>query len=389
MSMYDDLDSDFSPSPGAALPIVAARVRAIRVRRLITVSALFGTIAVVVLTSMAFGSGGDRADRVTVATDLTTTTESSPSTTETLSTEPTTTEPTTTEPTTTLPETTTVFVAPDTTPAPTESTTTVLKPAHLTVSFDRDRLVIQSGTREAIEYTVTNDGDESAPFAYPPARCVPDISVWPDDQSRSQPVLWPLPVQLHQYCLPLESVTVPAHGSQTLRVTIAAGLRDDSPNNLVPAPPGETSFFVRNYEGGGEGRLPVTITPPATPPLTVSHPSSVTTASGAQHFVNFTITNHLAFPVRFVEQGPCALDGDAPCRAIPGSIILGDIPPPGITERPLYFTSFILDANETRTVRAEVDGTTTLRSTAGSADLPPGFYHFLWDGEVVKFTVTP
>jgi hypothetical protein len=73
----------------------------------------------------------------------------------------------------------------------------------------------------------------------------------------------------------------------------------------------------------------------------------------------------------------------------PDGAIIGDVPPHGIAEKSPYLATFTLDANETRTVRAEVDGTTTLRSTAGSADLPFGVYHFSWDGELVKFTVTP
>ena len=95
-----------------------------------------------------------------------------------------------------------------------------------------------------------------------------------------------------------------------------AGLRDQTATNVVPAPPGDTSFLLRNtVAGGGALRLPVTVTPPATPPLTIDHPSEVTTASGAQNFVDFTITNHLPFAVRYTDQGPCSPDGDAPCKA--------------------------------------------------------------------------
>ena len=388
MSMFDDLRPDFTSSPGAALPMVAARVHAMRKRRLITVSAVCGTIVAVLFTSMAFASGGDGAHRVTVATDVTTTTDDAPST-STLTTEPS----TTTSSTTTAPETTT---STPVAPPPTDSTTTVPQPAHLIVTFDRDRLVIQSGTSETITYTVTNDGDEAGEWGYTDSGCVPVETVWPDDQSTVDPILWPVPVAPEVVCLPLRIIGVPAHGSQTLPVVIGAGRRDDAypHNNLVPAPPGETSYSVRNFvQGGGEGSLPVTITPPATPPLTVSHPSSVTTASGAQHFVNFTITNHLPFPVRFVEQGPCSPDGDAPCRGtVPGGGTPGDMrePPYASAVKPLYTTAFILAAHETRTVRAAVHGTTTMEDiNQGSPDMPPGVYYFDWDGEKVKFTVTP
>ena len=41
-------------------------------------------------------------------------------------------------------------------------------------------------------------------------------------------------------------------------------------------------------------------------------------------------------------------------------------------------------------MRAAVHGTTNLwDSGTGNSDLPPGVYYFDWDGEKVKFTVTP
>ena len=389
MSMYDDLDPEFISSPGAALPIVAARVRAIRKRRLIAVSGLCGAIAVVLLASMAFGSSGNGAHRVTVANEVTTTTDDSPSTTATLSTDSTTTPSSTTLPTST---TATLPIPPATTPAPTD-TTAAPQPAHLTVSFDRDRLVIQSGTSETISYTVTNDGDEPGGFGSLSPDCLPDQSVWPDDVSKSEPLLWPLPAEPRVFCIPLMLTTVPPHDSRTFPVTVVAGLHDNSPNDLVPAPPGQTTFLVQNGEGPGEARLPVTITPPATPPLTVSHPMAVTTASGAQHWVNFTITNNLPFPVRYTDQGPCSSDNNPWCRpTTPDGVITMDMrrPPYASAEKPLYLTQYVLGANEVRTVRAAVHGTTSLEDIdLGSPDMPPGVYYFDWDGDKVTFTVTP
>ena len=40
--MFDDLDPDFLSSPGPALPLVAARVHAIRKRRWVVVSSAVG-----------------------------------------------------------------------------------------------------------------------------------------------------------------------------------------------------------------------------------------------------------------------------------------------------------------------------------------------------------
>jgi hypothetical protein len=303
---------------------------------------------------------------------------------------------TATSSTTTLPASTTstLPIAPDTTATSPKTTTTIPKPGHIVVTADRDRLVIQSGTKATIEYTLTNDGDESARFAYPPRMCFPDFSVWPDHESRVLPVAWPLPVDDHQYCASLAFVTVAPHASEMLPITIVAGLRDQTATNVVPAPPGDTSFLFRNsVAGGGALRLPVTVTAPATPPLTIDNPSDVTTASGAQNFVDFTITNHLPFAVRYTDQGPCSPDGDALCKATtPDGTFSGDLrkPPYATAVKPLYLTTFTLQANETRTVRAAVHGTTNLwDSGTGNSDLPPSVYYFDWDGEKVKYTVTP
>ena len=54
--------------------------------------------------------------------------------------------------------------------------------------------------------------------------------------------------------------------------------------------------------------------------------------------------------------------------------------------RPLYLTYFTIGPRETRTVHAIVDGTTSLGPT--NAAMPPGIYHFDWDGQKVEFRVT-
>jgi hypothetical protein len=142
--------------------------------------------------------------------------------------------------------------------------------------------------------------------------------------------------------------------------------------------------------GGGKAQLPVTITPPATPPLTINHPSEVTTGSNAQNEVDFTITNNLPFPVAFVEQGPCALGGEAVCEStFPHSARDLRVAPYDKADVPLWTTRFVLGAHETRMATASVNGVVDLGGDgSSSAPLPPAEYFFDWDGEKVKFTVT-
>jgi hypothetical protein len=385
--MFDDLDPDFLSSPGPALPIVAARVYAIRKRRWIVVSSAVGAIAVFILGSMAFGGGGKNPDRLTVSRRVTTTTEASSGILKPLVTAPTSSTSTTVAATST---TATVPIATTTTSP--KTTTTAPTPAHLTVAFDRARLVIQSGKSTKISYTVTNDGGRPGRFGYASTRCEPDQEVWPEAQ-RVNPVAWPQPLGHRVICQPLVIVGVRPHHSVTLPVTIVAGLHDSS-NNLVPAPPGETSYLVQNgTSGGGKAQLPVTITPPATPPLTISHPSEVTTGSNVQNAVDFTITNNLPFAVAFVEQGPCAHGGEAACAStFPHSARDLRRAPYDKADVPLWTTRFVLGAHETRMATASVDGVIDLGDDgSSSAPLPARAdpYYFDWDGQKVKFTVTP
>ncbi len=398
MSMYDDLDPDFLPSPGAALPIVAARVARMHTRRRLVIAGVVATAVVVGLASVALGAGGKGADRVTVANEATTTTAGeSPSTTgEPLVTAATTTTGATTT-TTAIPDPTTVpgTFPPATTPPP---GTSVPSPAHITLAFDRDRLVIQSGTTATFSFTLTNDGESPGEFGW--ASC-PMRSLWPYQLTNNtdfdplwwQPVPWPEPASFAAYCASLDGIPVAPHSSQTVDVNVGGGFYDGR-MNLVPAPPGQTSYAVVNYLApGGTYRLPVTITPPATPPLTVDHPSEVTTASNAQHVLDFTITNHLPFPVRYTDQGPCSQDTGVGCWATsPNHVIDMDmrLPPYDTGVRPLYLTRFLLGAHEVKTAHAQVHGTTSLEDIfLGSPAMPPGVYHFDWDNEKVKFTVTP
>jgi hypothetical protein len=383
--MFDDLDPDFLSSPGPALPIVAARVYAIRKRRWIVVSSAVGAIAVFILGSMAFGGGGKNPDRLTVSRRVTTTTEASSNILKPLVTVSTSSTSTTVAATST---TATVPIATTTTSP--KTTTTAPKPAHLTVAFDRNHLVIQSGKSVKIPLTITNDGGKSAPFGYQ-ADCEPYF-VWPADQSTTHPIAWPAASGAGG-CPMLRAVEVGAHKAVRISVTVEAGLlaRLNNQINFVPAPPGDGSILVRNSQGSGQARLPVTITPPDTLPLTIDHPSEVTTASGAQHFVDFTITNNLPFAVTFVEQGPCSEDVGTPCVATTSDgSATGDLrnPPYATAVRPLYLTTFTLQAHETRIAHAAVHGTTNLGAPGPDNSLPPGVYSFDWDGEKVTFTVT-
>jgi hypothetical protein len=160
----------------------------------------------------------------------------------------------------------------------------------------------------------------------------------------------------------------------------------DGAADLVPAPPGRTIFTV------GNAKLPVTITPPASAPITVVHPSEVTTASNTQHLVDWTVTNNLPFPVRYVDQGPCSQDTGVGCYATtPDGSVSGDmrLPPYNTAKKPLYLTHFLLGAHQQEVAHAQVHGTTTLEDIGlGSPAMPPGVYFFDWDGQKVQFTVT-
>ena len=388
--MFDDLDPDFLPSPGAALPMVAARVAAVRRRRAMVISGVVGTILLVWVASTAFGGGGKNPDRLTVSRRVTTTSES-PTTFQTLLTDPAT---STSVSSTTATSTTAPITLPVTTVA---HTTTTRRTAHFTLAFDRDRLVIQSGTTKTFSYTLTNDGDARGEVSFPwcPAGSPqPGESLWLGGRpgaDPAEPVVWPRPVLARGWCTTHHAYVLEPRASKTFQMTVAGGIYDSS-DHLVPAPPGDTSFNLANSAGPGEWRLPVTITPPASVPLTVDRPLQVTTASGAQHLVDFTITNHLPFLVRYTDRGPCSHDVATPCFATTRDrTASGDLrrPPYATAVKPLYFTRFLLGANQVRSARAQVNGTAGLADGSSGPALPPGVYHFAWDGEKVTFTVTP
>jgi hypothetical protein len=258
------------------------------------------------------------------------------------------------------------------------------------VAFDRSLLVIRGGNTETFAFTVTNDGDGPGRFGLP---ACPLDEVWPREYSAVAPVAWPIPVTRRTYCAGLAPLMVPAHASRTVHVTVAAGLYDGASDNLVPAPPGNTSYTVDDgLVAGGTYRLPVTITPPAAAPLTIDQPADVTTASGAHNLVDFTITNQLPFAVRYIDQGPCSgYAGNACSATTPDKKPSGDVrrPPYDTAVKPLYLTRFLLDANEIRVAHAQLNGTAGLSNAATGPALPPGVYYFDWDGEKVRFTVTP
>jgi hypothetical protein len=392
MGMFDDLDPDFMSSPGAALPLVAARVQAVRRRHQVIAASVVGTGLIVLLGSMALGSNG-KPDRLTVSKKVTTTTKHTASSGAPLITAPTTAASTSTtvaatSTTATLPAIVTSTSRPTTTTAP--------RPAHLVVSFDRNRLVIKSGTSMTIEAMITNDGGQSGQFGYIPT-CAP-YSVWPDDQSFAHPIAWPVPSSFAPKCLAgAATVTIRPGSSAKVPVKIDTHVlveeADHSFGGLVPVPPGDDTLVVSNQVGDrrAHGQLPVTITPPDSLPLTLTIPSELTTASGAQHGVDFTITNNLPFTVTYFDQGPCALGGEANCvETAPHSARDLRRPPFDKARVPLWRTRFVLGPHETRMATAAVDGVVDLdNSDSSGPDLPPDTYHFFWDGLKVKFTVTP
>ena len=368
--MYDDLEPPFVPSTDTALIHVTARVRRLRLRRRFRqiVLGAGAVVIVVMLASSVFGSNGGTPHRVTVANNSTTTTDVKPFVL------PPTTGSSTTSTSTTVSTTTTTTVP--------VTTTTTLRPAHLTVTLDRQRLVIPSGASANVSYTVKNSGDRPGHIS---VKVCPNNQLWPDTISRTAPELWPVPASPTVFCNGHVQKTIRAHGAKTFDEKLFAGQHDDH-GNLVPAPAGKTTFVIAGVT------LPVTITPSGAAPLTVDHPAEVTTPSGAQRWVDFTITNHLSFPVRFTDWGPCSKEAGSPCDpttpngAIPRDLRAG---PYKSAEQPLYRTSFSLAAHETKPARAEVNGTINLGDpTQGFAAMPPGVYHFDWDGQKVKFTVT-
>jgi hypothetical protein len=385
VSMYDDLDPPFVPAADDSLPAVAARAHRLRTRRRLAIAGTSAAVVVVaVLAGVAFASGGSSPHRLTVANSVTSTTHASttfaPSTRITTPARPKGTT-STKVPATTVPVPVTV---PTTVPSH-KTTSTTVPAAHLTVSFASDRPTIQSGTSVTISYKVSNTG--RGPGRFTPSPC-PESQLWPRGESRTQPLLWPVPASpAVDICNgQVRPITIAAHGSRTFRLKLVGGLVDGA-GNLVPAPPGRTTVVVGNAE------LPVTIAAPASAPLTVVHPAAVTTASNAQHWVDWTVTNHLPFPVRYVDQGPCSQDIGIPCNATtPDGSITGDLrlPPYNTATKPLYLTHFLLGAGQTEAARAQVHGTTTLEDIdLGSPAMPPGVYYFDWDGQKVQFTVTP
>jgi hypothetical protein len=231
-----------------------------------------------------------------------------------------------------------------------------------------------------------NHGDE--PVRWDESNC-PIDELWPDDQSEQRPVLWPVPVERHQYCTWSTVVTLAPNTSHTFNVPIVAGLHEGDTGNVVPSPPGRTFYSARNLLSGDRYELPVRITPPATPPITVDHPTAVTTQTNTQHWVNFTMTNHLPFAVYFTSLGPCG--ESATCYNMhPDDPHDLRIPPYANGGAPLWATQYLLGANETRGDRAGFHATTDLDYIElGSPAMPPGVYYVFWDGDKVKFTVTP
>ena len=377
MNMYDDLDPAFVPTGDDALPAVAARVHRLRMRRRLTIAGSGTAVALAaVLAGVAFASGGSSPHRLTVTNRVTSTTH------ETTATAPLPRVTTTSGPrvtTSTAPATTVPVTVPTTVPGTTTPASTA--PARLTVAFDLDRLVIRSGKRTTISYKVTNNGDSPGPFT--PDGC--SSQLWPRGVSHTQPLLWPVPASPVTPCNGMASVTIGAHRSKLFHLHLVGGLLDGA-DNLVPAPPGRTTLEL------GNAQLPVTITAPASPPITVVHPSAVTTASNAQHLVDWTVTNNLPFPVRYVDQGPCSQDTGVGCYATtPDGSISGDmrLPPYNTAKKPLYLTHFLLGAHQKEVAHAQVHGTTTFEDIGlGSPAMPPGVYYFDWDGQKAKFTVT-
>jgi hypothetical protein len=408
VSMYDDLDPMFTPSPATALENVAARVHELRVRRRVKIATALGAAVVVTaLTSAAFASGGGKhAARISVSNDVTTTTEvagngTTDASTSTVTSAP---EPTTTTvdtgsttagtgtastdsstPSTDAPsvgQTNTDGTTPtDTTPTETTpndeaTTTTTLPPADLHFVFSPAHLVIQGGTTATVSYTVTNDGDGPGRIGEPGC---PFDELLADTASISRP----RPIELRSYCASLRLVTIAPHSSTTFTHSVVAGQWDGLNDGLIPSPAGETTYVADCCLGSPQS-LPVTITAPAQTPFSSTFPAQVTVASGAAHTETFTLTNPLGFAVEYNLEGPCMrLQGStAPCGST--ELLGGGIAGP-------WQNRIVVGANATVTLVADLSGTTDFMPPGfGNIALAPGTHQFWGPGGMpLTLTVTP
>lgn len=396
MSLYDDLDPMFTPSPEAALDHVAARVHDLRVRRRVGgASALVAVVVVTALASAAFASGGGKhASRVSVSGEATTTTHGETTGTDSsTSTVPPPDGTTTTvgngsakTATASSAETTTPVgqvpidnvALPETTPTETtpndQITTPTARPADLHFVFSPSHLVIQSGTTATISYTVTNDGDGPGRIVEP--GCLID-GVVADGTS----VSWPRPVQQRAYCTSARYETIAPNSSTTITHPVVAGLWDGVNDGIVPSPPGETTYLADYCCTETPPALPVTITAPAQVPFSSTFPAQVTVASGQAHTETFTLTNGLDFAVEYVLDGPCMrLQGaTAPCGS------RGDSVP-----RWWWGNNIVVGANATVTLVMDLSGTTDFMPPgSGNSALAPGTYQLFGPGGMpLTLTVT-
>ncbi len=163
--------------------------------------------------------------------------------------------------------------------------------------------------------------------------------------------------------------------------------------NYVPVPPGHDTLVIKNLQGQGEGRLPVTITPPATLPLTIDHPSEVTTGSGQQHDVTSRSPTISRSRSTTSTRDPASHGVDVSRRLRPGIPGLATrLAPPAVYDTRANRSGaprYALGANGTNVTSALSMASPISTTAVPAARLClPGVYHFVWDGERSNSTIT-
>jgi hypothetical protein len=337
--MFGNFDDPVPPPPGP-LDDVVARGRRLRARR----RAIAGAAVVVVLaggiaTAVAVQDGPHR--KVVVSTPSSTTTVSD-------TTVPESTSTSAPESTTTSTECGAPTFCPPKTPSTATSTTTTQAPhdphdlSMVSVTWPADTISqspgcagsttcenvfsLPAGTDAPVTYTVTNRGSWAVElgecvYHYVDVWTVPATAGWPPFTDG----IWPQPYPTRgtgaapTVCADVATRLVPG-ASVTRTETIVSGYRDAA-GNLMPAPPGYTSFqpsflpqCAQPCDVYPPGSIAVTVIAPQTNDpllspdgiyklhLVTMHPRA---ASGASAPVELTYTNPLAFAVRMPVFGPC------------------------------------------------------------------------------------
>jgi hypothetical protein len=302
--MFDNLADPLGPLSHDALDAVldrAQRKRHVHIR-VAAVCVAAALTAVIVGVGAAAGSSSHKMVVSNMGTSTTTTRHPTTSSS----------TPPSTAPSTTSPTTKPGVVPPPTQPA---TTTTTLPPStdasHIVATFTPSKLTLQSGDTAVVHVTFMNKGPW--PFLWEVSdnacgRYEVDGGGFLQAVRLGQHPLWPTPqaVAVCTYSPPGEVIAPGATKRED--VTVLAGQTSDQ-GKIVPAFPGTTCFSPAMFGIGPDTTycapqsVPVTITPPASPPFTANRPTSVTVVAGKEARVPFTLTNELPFAVDYTFDG--------------------------------------------------------------------------------------